>query len=148
MEECIMKKKSSWGWYAIKLLFESTISGEPNIDNLDENYSNNVKLYEEQIIVVRAQSVNHAFKQSDSIGKREEMTYSNDYDQTVQLKFIDSINCQKLFDDNITSGTEIYSVLYEKPLNTETENFIKMHIPEAVHNEESKKPLYNFLINE
>ena len=50
------KRKSAWEWYAIKLLFESTISGEQDKDKIDENYDNKFKLYEEQIVVIKAQS--------------------------------------------------------------------------------------------
>ena len=39
------KRKSSWEWYAVKLLYESTISGEPDEDKKDKNFSNEFKLY-------------------------------------------------------------------------------------------------------
>ena len=54
------EKESSWWWYAVVLLFESTISGEPNADKIDENFYAGVKLYEEDIMLIRAQSHDHA----------------------------------------------------------------------------------------
>lgn len=126
------KRKSSWEWYAIKQLFESTISGEPNKDIVDEKFSDDFKLYEERIIVVKAQSSDHAYKIADKFGKQDEMTYSNPYDQIVEWKYIDSLNCQQLFDDEIKSGTEIYSRLIKVPVNDKTENVIKTFCPETV----------------
>ena len=50
------KKKSSWEWYAAKLLFESVICGDPNPKKIDSNYTDLYKTYEESIIIVKAQS--------------------------------------------------------------------------------------------
>jgi len=140
-----MKRRSSWEWYAVKLLFESTISGEPNKDKIDEHYDNTCKVYEERIIVVKAQSSDHAYKKADEMAKKEEMEYYNLYDQLVKCRFVDSLNCQRLFDDDIKSGTEIYSTLYKEPVEMDTEKFIEQNIPEG---SEGRTPLYNFLINE
>lgn len=142
------KRKSSWEWYAVKLLFQSTISGEPNDDKIDEHYNDKFKLYEEQIVVVKAQSSDHAYKIADINAKKYEMEYYNLYDQFVQFKYVDSLNCQKLFDDEIKSGTEIYSRLFEVPVEEKTDKVIERYIPEAVSHEESPVPFYNFLINE
>lgn len=143
-----MKRKSNWEWYAVKLLFESTILGEPNKDKIDEHYSNNFKLYEEQIIVVRAQSFDHAYKKAEAEAKKNEIEYNNPYDQLVQCKFVDSLNCQRLFDNEIKSGTEIYSRLIKVPIEEKTDNVIETYFPEILPCEEKPTPFHNFLINE
>ena len=144
----IMKRKSNWEWYAVKLLFESTISGEPNKDKIDEHYDNKFKLYEEQIIVVRAQSFDHAYKKAEVEAKKNEMEYNNPYDQLVQCKFVDSLNCQRLFDKEIKSGTEIYSRLFKVPIEEKTNKVIETYVPEIQACEDKTTPFYNFLINE
>lgn len=143
-------RKSAWEWYAVLLLFESTISGEPNASKIDEHYRSGDKLYEERIVIFRAQSANHAYKLADLDAKKSEMTYKNPYDQTVHCRFIDSINCQRLFDDKIISGTEIYHRLFKKPENTDIDQFIATYFPETQRRREDGDvtPFYNFLINE
>jgi hypothetical protein len=142
------KRKSSWEWYAVKLLFESIISGEPDKDTIDEKFNDEFKLYEEQIIVIRAQSSDHAYKLADLKALGQEMTYKNPYSQTVHFKFIDSLNCQQLFDNEIKSGTEIYSRLFKEPINVEIKEVIETYFPETLPSEENATPFYNFLINE
>ena len=143
------KNKSSWEWYAVLLLFESTISGEPNKDKIDENFSDEYKMYEERIVVIRAQSPDHAYKLADLGAKKAEMTYKNPYDQTVHCRFVDSLNCQRLFDNEIKSGTEIYSRLFKELVNTELESVVNARFPESQYYAEDGKitPYYNFLIN-
>lgn len=141
------KRKSSWEWYAIKQLFESTISGEPNKERIDENYCDKFKLYEERIIVVRAQSSDHAYKIANAKGKESEMEYYNPYDQFVQCKFIDSLNCQRLFDDEIMSGTEIYSRLFKVSVEEKLEKVIETACPETLPWDGEITPFYNFLIS-
>jgi hypothetical protein len=130
------------------LLFESTISGEPNKEKIDENFSSEFKVYEEQIIVVRAQSSDHAYKVADEKAKKNEMTYKNPYDQLVQCRFVDSLNCQRLFDDEIKSGTEINSRLFKVPIEDKTEKVIEIYFPEKKPCDDEPAPFYNFLINE
>ncbi len=139
-----MKKRigSSWRWYAVKLLFLSTISGEPNKDKIDEHYEDKFNVYEERIIVVKAQSSEHAYKKADEVAKQDEIEYYNPYDQLVSYKFVDSLNCQHLFDDEIKSGTEIYSRLFKVPVEVDTQKVIEINMPE-VHD---SIPNYNFLI--
>jgi len=149
------RRRSSWEWYAIKLLFVSIITGEPNTAKIDENFSNDYKVFEERIIVVRAQSSDHAYKLAELEARKDEITYNNPYDQTVQSRFVDALNCQRLIDNEITSGTEVYYRLFKVPIGTETKTFIETHCREALPNEGETAsnegeitPYYNFLINE
>lgn len=141
------KRKSSWEWYAVKLLFESTLSGVPNQEKIDEHYDSGFKLYEERIVVVKAQSSEHAYKKADEMSKVSEMEYYNPYGQLVKCKFVDSLNCQRLFDDEIKSGTEIYSRLLKVPVEMETEKVIETYVTETLSCKEQKTPHYNFLID-
>ncbi|MDQ7095864.1 DUF4288 domain-containing protein [Desulfosporosinus sp. PR] len=130
------------------MLFESTISGEPNKDKIDEHYDSQHKLYEEQIVVIRAQTSEHAYRQADKMAKENEMEYHNPYGQLVKCKFVDSLNCQRLYDGEIKSGTEIYSRLFKVPVEVETEKVIEKYLPETLPCKEQPTPFYNFLINE
>ncbi|MDP4182698.1 MAG: hypothetical protein Q8942_16620 [Bacillota bacterium] len=42
-----------WQWFSVKLIFESIISGEPEPDTIDKNYTNKYKTYEESIYQVQ-----------------------------------------------------------------------------------------------
>ncbi|MDP4088477.1 MAG: DUF4288 domain-containing protein [Bacillota bacterium] len=123
-------KKSKWEWYSVKLLFESALFGEPNTDKIDDNYHNDVKLYEECVVVVRAQSLDHAFKAAEANAKKYEMEYYNPYDQLVICKFVDFLDCFRLSEEEIKSGTEVYSRSMEMPVKEKTEEIIKAYFPE------------------
>jgi hypothetical protein len=43
-----------------KLLYECIIKGNPNPETIDKNYTNSRKTYEESIVLVKAQSFDHA----------------------------------------------------------------------------------------
>lgn len=143
-----IKKESSWKWYAVKLLFESTISGEANKEKIDENFSNEYKMFEEQIVIIRAQSFDHAYKKAEVVATKGEMIYNNPYDQTVCCKFIDSLDCFCLFDNQIKSETEVYSRLIKVPVWTKTKEFVTRFFPETSPSDGEITPFYNFLINE
>ncbi len=141
------RKTTSWEWYSIKLLFESTISGEPIKGRIDEYFSNDFKLFEDQIIILKAQSVEHAYRLANIKAVKKEMSYYNPYGQKVQYKFINSINCQPLQEHAITSGIEVYSRLFKVPKDEETSTFIDKTSPEINDVDDGEKtPYYNFLI--
>ena len=71
------------------------------------------------------------------------MVYTNPYDQTVTCRFVDSVTCQKLFDNEIKSGTELYSRLYEEKSDVDPTAFLEKYLPET--REDADIPLYNFL---
>lgn len=57
--------------YAVKLLFESVHSGEPNPSKIDEHYEeNHDTLFEESIILVKANSLEEAH----DLGKKDRYT--------------------------------------------------------------------------
>lgn len=124
------EKKSKWEWYAVKMLFENIIFGEPNPDKLDANYNSESKIYMERIVLVRAQSKEHAFRIADSNAGKYEREYNNRYDQLIICKFIALIDCFHVEQGQIRTGTDVYSRFISAPLQEKTENIIKTLFPE------------------
>lgn len=124
------EKKSKWEWYAVKMLFENIIFGEPNPDKIDAYYNSDSKLFTERIILVRAQSKEHAFKSAEFNIDKYEREYNNSYDQLIICKFIALLDCFHVEQGQIRTGTDIYSRSISAPLQEKTENIIKTLFPE------------------
>jgi len=138
-----MSKK--WKWYAVKLIYESIVSGEPNKSKIDKNYEGKLKCYEESIMLVKARSFDHAFKIAEERAKKAEDTYENPYDQIVNCRFVEAIHCYWLFDDVLKTGVELYSRFINVPVETKTEEFLDKYYPETVTKEDDEKGInYNF----
>ena len=138
-------KRLSLDWFAVVVLFETKITGSPDKDRLDNHYDDKHKIIEEQIIVVRAQSPDDAFELAEKSAKdNTEMTYRNPYGQHVQCRFLESVNCQKLFAPEIRSGSEVYFRLYLVPNEMSKCEFINTYIPETQRDIDQ---FYNFLIS-
>jgi len=135
--------KKKWNWYAVKLIYESTVSGEPNQSKIDKNYEDKLKCYEESIMLVKAQSFDHAFKIAEERAIKDEDTHENPYDQTVNHRFVEAINCYWLFDDVLKTGVELYSRFINVPIETDTEEFLDTYYPETITTEEEGVN-YNF----
>ncbi|MBS4171725.1 DUF4288 domain-containing protein [Bacillus sp. FJAT-49736] len=58
-------------WYAVKLIYEFLITGEPDPAKIDQDY-NTDKQYEENIIIVKANSFEHAFSIAEMRAKEKE----------------------------------------------------------------------------
>jgi len=101
-------RKSSWNYYGVKLIYQMIITGDPIPERIDEHYSDTYTFFEESIILVRAQSFDHAFKIAERKAHEVEETHINPYGQAVESKLIKVINCY-LIDDKITNGIELYS---------------------------------------
>lgn len=135
--------KSSWKWYSVKILYESTITGEPNKDKIDENYTDEYKIYEESIILIKAQSFDHAYKLAEKKAIAQELDYYNPYDQLVQVKFVRSLDCFELFDNELGSGTELYSRLIHTPKDIQPDEIVRSYFPETIP-EDDNTPDYYF----
>jgi len=134
-------KQSKWEWYGVKILYECIISGEPSV--IDENYTDYYKTYEESIIVVRAQSFAQAYKIAERKAIKEEHSYLNTYDQLVEWKYVDAIDCFNLFDDPIKPGSEVYSRFLRVPATIPTKEVIDNFYPETIE-EDDDTPDYSF----
>ncbi|MDI4644551.1 DUF4288 domain-containing protein [Cohnella hashimotonis] len=126
-------RKSTWGWYAVKVLYEAVITGHPDPATIDENYSNTHKSFEESILLVNAQSPDHAYTIAEKKAKQNEMDYENPYGETVEWIFVRSLDCFILFDENLQSGTELYSRALRVPKDVPNETVIAHYYPEMVH---------------
>lgn len=121
--------KSAWLWYGVKLLFRSTISGEPEPDMVDQNYTDSCQTIEESIILVRAQSFNHAYRIAEKKAVERETEYTNPYGQTVRWTFMEAIDCFRIYDETLYSGMEVYSRFISAPVCMGTEEFIDLYYP-------------------
>ena len=140
----ITKRKSKWEWYGVKLLYECIISGTPNPEYIDENYTSSSKTYEESIVLVKAQSFDHAYKIAEKIANESGHSYTNPYDENVEWRFVEAIDAFQLFDDVLKTGTEVYSRLIRVQKGILREDFISSYYPETTGDE--KSPDYNLIL--
>jgi len=125
----------------VKLLIEANVIGEPNKDKIDEFYNDQFKIFKEVILLVRAQSFDHAYKIAEEKAEHENMDYYNPYDQLVQRSVIEYLDCFWLFDDDLESGTELYSRRITMPKDTDLKQFIDKFYPEVLSDDEKEHEL-------
>ena len=107
-----MIKKSAWNWFGVRIVKQIIVQGEPDKDLIDEFCtSDDVKHFEETMVIVRAQSFDHAYKIAETNAKLDNETYPNIYGQIVSWEFIDAVDCF-LIGDKIKSGIEVYSCFH------------------------------------
>ncbi|MBZ9685955.1 DUF4288 domain-containing protein [Clostridium estertheticum] len=128
-----MKKNSvsKWQWFSVKLIFENVISGEPEPDTIDNNYTNNNKTYEESIVLIKAQSFDHAYKSAEKKAREMEMDYTNPYGELINHKFIEAIDCFSIIDE-LSTGVEMYSRFLRVPKSVDTGDFIDRYYPDTI----------------
>ncbi|YCI76437.1 DUF4288 domain-containing protein [Bacillus sp. R1-10] len=144
MKKRLRKKMSKeWKWYAVKVLYECNISGNPSPETIDENYSNTHKTFEESIILIKAPSFDQAYGIAEIEAKKAEIDYLNPYNEMVEWKFVESIDCFNLFDEKLESGTELYSRYLRVPKDISNEKVISRYYPETVVEEEVD---YNYIL--
>ncbi|MGK7377622.1 DUF4288 domain-containing protein [Planococcus sp. 1R117A] len=133
MRKRLRKKMSKdWEWYAVKVLYECIISGDPASETLDRNYSNTEKTFEESILLIKASSFDQAYDLAEKEAKQHEIDYLNPYDEKVVWKFVESIDCFQMFDRKLQIGTELYSRLLHVPKGITNEQVIAQYYPETV----------------
>lgn len=128
-------KLNTWKWYSVKLIFENIITGDPEPETIDINYTNKYKIYEESIVLVKAQSFEHAYKIAECRAKKYEDEYTNPYSELVNVKFLEAIDCFLIFDETITSKTELYWRTLRVDKNMDNEDFLDMYYPETIKNQ-------------
>ena len=99
-------------WYLAKIVF--------NIDI--ENGKNNSQ-FDEQLRMIKAESTDEAFFKARALGKREEQSFVNAKQRSVNWKFIDVSELQHLQD--LSDGSEIYSCTHEAEEANEYISFVK-----------------------
>ena len=85
--------------YLAKLIF--------NIEN-----ETKVSQFDEQIRLVSSTNIESAFQKARNIGKREEETFLNTQNKTVNWKFIDVMDIYPL--DPVKDGDQIFSTTHEE----------------------------------
>ncbi|PGM53855.1 DUF4288 domain-containing protein [Bacillus sp. AFS053548] len=136
MKKRLRKKLSNeWEWYAVKVLYESIHSGNPSPEKIDEDYYDKFKMYEESIVLFKARSLDHANSIAERNAIKSEHSYKNMYDEVVNWKFVEIIDCYNLIDDKIRPGTEIYSRFLKVPTGIPTKKIISHYYPETIEDE-------------
>lgn len=126
------RKATKWQWFSVKLIFENIISGEPKPDSIDENYTNSFRNFDESIIIVKAQSFDHAYKIAEKRASQEELEYTNPYGELVNMKFVEAIDCYLIGDETLKSGVEVYWRQLRVTKDTDTEGFLDKYYPDTV----------------
>ncbi len=139
-----IRKRSTWKWFAVKLLYEGVISGEPSPETIDQNYSRDFKNFEESIILVKAQSFDQAYSIAEKKAKEAEIDYQNPYDESVHWQLIKALDAFWLFDDELVSGTELYSRIIRVAKSVDNDEVIKNLYPETAE-VDVKQPDYGWI---
>lgn len=126
-----MKRQSNWSWYGVKIIKQIVVMGAPDAELMEEaktyglDFAEDCKqVFEESIMIVKAQSFDHAYKIAKKTTNIDNEKYLNIYGQEVEWKFIDAVDCFHLFDDILITGTEVYSCLHSADKNTTADEFI------------------------
>jgi hypothetical protein len=130
-----LKKKSSWYFYGVKVIRQVLVEGQPDIGlvkkvakdidlAIDELLEDNDKQsFEESVMLVRAQSCQHACKIAEKKAKEFVKPGINPYGQSVTWKFVKIVDCYWIVDDLVT-GAEIYSCFHDVDKNITADEFI------------------------
>ena len=117
--------------YAVKLLFESVHSGEPDPTKIDEHYEENPDtLFEESIILVKANSIEEAHELGEKIAILSEESYDNMYDEQVTWTFRKVLHVFELDDTSFETGKELYARFLHVKKNEKVDTVVKAYYPE------------------
>lgn len=140
----VKRKASRWKWFSVKLIFENIISGEPEPDTIDKNYTNSYKNYVESIIIVKAQSFDHAYKIAEKKSSQMELEYTNPYGELVNLKFVQAIACYLIGEGSLGTGEEVCWRNLRVSKSMDIEDFLDRYYPETI--EEDSGIFYNSIL--
>lgn len=129
------KTPKDWGWYAVKVLYECLISGEATPEMMDDNSSDDHKLFEESILLVKALSIDQANAVGEKEARKQQHNYLNPYGEKVEWKFMELIDCFDLSVPKIQIGTEVYARILIVPPDTPIKEVISHYYPETVTEE-------------
>lgn len=97
-------------WYIAKLVFNI------NIDN-----GTHTSQFDEQVRLIKGVSMEDAFFKARHLGKKEEDSFINKENKSVNWKFIDIADIYEL--QNAIDGEQLYSTTHEKE---DSDSFIKL----------------------
>lgn len=120
-----MKKRSSWNYYSVKIIKQIIVEGPPDLTLTNEPYEEITdQSFEESIMLVRAQSFDHAYKIAIRKSTEYDEPYYNIFGQKVTWKYIDAVDCYLIMEDEVGSGTEVYSCFHHVGLHTTPAEFL------------------------
>ena len=120
-----MKGRSSWDFYGVRIIKQILIEGEPDPNLIDElYYDDDEQHFEESILLIRAQSFDHAYKIAEKKATEYEEPYPNIYGQRVLWKFIEAVDCFVILDE-LKTGAEVYSCFHTTNKNETASEFIE-----------------------
>jgi hypothetical protein len=124
-EGAVLKNKSSWGFYGVKIIKQCIVEGEPDPSLIDEFYGedDDVQHFEESILIIRAQSLEHAHKLAENKAIKDEEPYLNVYGEQVVWKFIAAVGCFEILGE-LKSGAEVYSRFHAAHKSESANEFI------------------------
>lgn len=137
-----MRRK--WRWFSVKLIFENIISGEPEPDTVDQNYTDKYRIFEESILLIKAQSFDHAYKIAEKRARTMEFDFENVYGQTVREQFVGAIDCFDICEETLFSGAELYWRAIWVSKEMDQESFIDMYYPDTINNDSG--PDYTYVM--
>lgn len=116
--------------YAVKLLFESVHSGEPDPTKIDEHYEkNHDTLFEESIILVKASSLEEAHALGEQIAIQSEHTYDNMYIEQITWTFRKLLHVFELDDTPFETGKELYARFLQVKKNETMDTVVQKYYP-------------------
>lgn len=121
-----------WQWFSVKLIFENIISGKPEPDTIDKNYTNSYRNFEESIIIIKAQSFDQAYKIAEKKARQMELEYTNPYGELVKMKFVQAIDCFSISDETLSTGAEVYWRHLRVPNDIDVEDFLDKYYSDTI----------------
>ncbi|HHK5534366.1 TPA: DUF4288 domain-containing protein [Bacillus mobilis] len=117
--------------FAVKLLFESVHSGEPDPSKIDEHYEeNHDTLFEESIILVKANNLEEAHELGERIAIHSEESYDNMYGEQVTWKLRKVLHVFELDDTPFETGKELYARFLHVKKNETVDTVVQKYYPE------------------
>ena len=108
--------------YAIKCLYWSKFYKE------DNTLIEEPPLWEERIILIKAESLDDADKKSEKIAKTYEYDYVNVYNENVKVRLYAVIDIFAVFDTNARTNIEVYSNYFDATVE-EVEKMLQIEYP-------------------
>jgi hypothetical protein len=86
-------------WYSADLFFES----------VHDNFPKDTDLWEEQVLLINANSEEEARATAEELGRRNEHVYTSGTGDNVHWVFRMVASVDEILDENLKSGTEVFS---------------------------------------
>lgn len=111
-------------WFSAQLLFRAEVEKLSSESDTDT--------YEESIILIQAIDKEEAHRIALDQGQAAEVRYANIYNKEVHWKFLKVVDLFELTEENIGSGTEVYSRFILTPSGTELKDILYRFYQEEI----------------